>query len=88
MTQDFVPMSGGSQGNLCLGGQIGGFKQDVKNSGAGGAFALDVDTLVIPQPGGSVAIQPGETWNFQAWFRDKNPKRTSNFTDGISILFL
>jgi hypothetical protein len=87
MTQDYVPMSGGSQGNLCLGGQVGGFKQDVKNSGAVGTFALDVDTLVIPQPGGSVAIQPGETWNFQAWFRDKNPKRTSNFTDGISILF-
>jgi len=87
MTQDFVPMSGGSQGNLCLGGQIGGFKQDVKNSGAGGEFALDVDTLVIPQPGGSVAIQPGETWNFQAWFKDQNPGATSNFTDAVSVTF-
>ncbi len=87
-TQGFVPNPGGSQGNLCLDGRIGGFTQDVKLSGAGGEFSIDVDTLAIPQPGGPVAIQPGETWNFQAWFRDKNPGNTSNFTDGISILFL
>ncbi len=29
----------------------------------------------------------GESWNFQAWFRDKNPGNTSNFTDGVSVLF-
>lgn len=88
LTQGYVANFGGSQGNLCLGGQIGGFSQNVMSSGAGGEFSLDVDTLSIPQPGGSVAIQPGETWSFQAWYRDKNPQRTSNFTDGVAILFL
>ena len=34
-----------------------------------------------------VAIQPGETWNFQLWYRDNNPQTTSNFTDAISIFF-
>jgi hypothetical protein len=34
------------------------------------------------------SVLPGDTWNFVAWFRDKNPTNTSNFTDGISILFL
>lgn len=87
-TQSYVANHAGSQGNLCLGGQIGGFTQNVQDSGAGGEFSLAVDTLAIPQPGGPVAIQPGETWSFQAWFRDKNPNRTSNFTDGIAIQFL
>ena len=32
-------------------------------------------------------IQPGNTWNFQLWFRDQNPGTTSNTTDGVSILF-
>ena len=34
-----------------------------------------------------IAIQSGETWNFQAWFRDSNPTATSNFTDGLEIQF-
>ncbi|HIG86354.1 MAG TPA: hypothetical protein EYQ25_04855 [Planctomycetes bacterium] len=87
MTQGYGANFGGSQGSLCLRGQIGGFYQGVRNSRAAGTFTLDVDTLVIPQPGGPVGIQPGETWNFQAWFRDRNPNQTTNFTNGISILF-
>jgi hypothetical protein len=27
----------------------------------------------------------GETWSFQAWFRDVNPGVTSNFTDGVAV---
>jgi len=87
MAQGYVPNYSGSQGSLCLVGLIGGFTQGVRNSRAAGEFALDVDTMVIPQPGGPVAIQPGETWHFQAWFRDRNPHRTTNFTYGIAIMF-
>jgi hypothetical protein len=43
--------------------------------------------MAIPLGTGPVAILPGETWNFQAWYRDLNPGTTSNFTDGISITF-
>ena len=50
-----------------------------------GALHLKVDLTQLPPLGH--AVQPGETWNFQAWFRDKNPTSTSNFTDGLSILF-
>jgi len=28
-----------------------------------------------------------EIWNFEAWYSDKNPGPTSNFTDGISMTF-
>ena len=87
MTQDFVANPGGSQGNLCLGGTIGRFAQQVQNSGGAGEFGIQVDLTMLPPPL-NVAVQPGETWNFTAWYRDMNPTATSNFTDGRAVLFL
>jgi hypothetical protein len=87
-TQGFVPNPGSSQGNLCLGGAIGFYSKNLVNSGSSGQFSLLLDLTQTPTPSGLVAIQPGETWNFQAWYRDKNPTRTSNLTDGISITFM
>jgi hypothetical protein len=35
-----------------------------------------------------VQVLAGQTWNFQCWFRDAvGGVATSNFTDGLSILF-
>ena len=78
-----------SQGRLCLGGFIGRYvgPGQVKNSGTTGTFSLAVDLTAIPQPFGAIAVQPGETWNFQAWHRDANPNSTSNFTDAVSVNF-
>ena len=87
MTQGFVMGPGTSQGNLCLAGSVGRFNNMIQNSGLSGSFEITLDLTSIPQPGGSVAVLSGETWNFQAWFRDNNPVSTSNFTDGLSILF-
>ena len=86
----FVPNPGSSQGNLCLAGSIGRYNRpgEIKNSGAEGTYSLVLDLTDTPQPTGSVSIMAGETWNFQTWFRDANPGSTSNFTDGVSILFL
>ncbi len=86
-TQGFIMTPGTSQGNLCLGGNIGRFLNLVQSSGAAGTLNFDVDTTMVPQPSGTVAIMGGETWNFQAWFRDANPTSTSNFTQGVSIVF-
>jgi len=77
----------GSQGNLCLGGAIGRYRDDLQNTGASGAATLALDLSDTPTPTGSVAIQAGETWNYQLWFRDAAPGPTSNLTDGVSILF-
>ena len=45
-----------------------------------------LDALALPfDP--PTAVQAGETWNFQAWFRDANPDSTSNFTDGVAGTF-
>ena len=88
MTQGFVQNPGGSQGNLCLGGQIGRYNGQIFNSGASGTGTLMLDLPNTPTPSGSVSILAGETWNFTCWYRDNNPGPTSNFTDGVVIGFL
>ena len=87
--QDTVVNAGGSQGTLCLGGSIGrliGLGQ-VQSSGASGSFTIPVDLNAIPSGAGFVAVQAGDTWNFQCWHRDVNPTATSNFTNAVSITF-
>ena len=90
-SQGDVLNAGGSQGTLCLGGSIGRFvgPGQVMNSGPSGSFTMSVDLNAVPAatPTGVVAVQPGETWNFQAWHRDVNPAATSNFTDAVSVTF-
>jgi formylglycine-generating enzyme required for sulfatase activity len=87
--QGFVQNPGGSAGNLCLanpiGRRVGGV---IPNSGATGVVSVAADLTVIPQPSGTVAVQPGETWNFQCWYRDAvGGVATSNFSDGLAVLF-
>jgi len=83
----FVPWPPGSQGILCVGGAIGRYVDDIQSTGPAGWMSLTLDLTDTPTPAGPVAIQPGETWHFQGWFRDWNPGPTSNFTDGVMILF-
>ena len=87
MTPDLVMNPGGSQGNLCLGGQVGRYSSQIVQSGSSGEFSIDLDLAATPTPAGTVSISAGETWYFQAWFRDNNPTPTSNFTDSIRLLF-
>ncbi|MCP3919886.1 MAG: hypothetical protein GY711_30520 [bacterium] len=76
----FIAAPGGSQGDLCLGGQIGRLVGQIANSGAFGRFSVAVDLTQVPQPNGTAAVVAGETWGFQGWYRDVNPAPTSNFT--------
>ena len=82
-TGSSMPM--GSSGQLCLSGSIGRFngQGQVLNSGTNGSFTLVADSANLPlNP--NLSAQPGETWHFQAWYRDSG---TSNFTDGLSLTF-
>lgn len=88
-TEGFVLNPGGARGNLCLGGAVGRFvgPGQIKNSGPSGAFELPLDLNALPQPGGTMPSQPGQTWRFQAWFRDIGPAGpTSNFTPGLAVV--
>jgi len=83
---DFVPGFGGSQGNLCIGGNLYRLNQSLQSSGAGGAVTLAVPYGQLP-PGAS--IDAGETWYFQTWFRDTTAggAATSNTTNGVEVTF-
>ena len=83
-TQGSVPGFGGSQGVLCLGGSIVRFDRHLLSTGAGSEVSFSPDLLDLPQ---DIVIQPGETWNFQLWYRDKNPSTTSNTSNGRSLTF-
>ena len=83
---DFVPAAMvPSNGNLCLGGSIGRFNTVVQ-ANAAGEFSLPVGLIPIPQFGGSVQINAGELWFFQAWFRDPGGFG-SNFSDARRFIF-
>ena len=90
-TQGFVANPGGSQGNLCLGGAIGRYvgPGQILNSGSIGAFTLFLDLAATPTPTGLVSVATGETWHFQAWYRDAFIGiPISNLTDGLALTFL
>jgi len=83
-TQDFVANFGGSQGNLCLGSPLHRFSMNVLDSGTTGSVSFTLDFQHLPN---GVQFQPGETWNFQYWYRDVDPQPTSNTTGGLSVTF-
>ncbi|MEM6672272.1 MAG: hypothetical protein AAF726_05480 [Planctomycetota bacterium] len=91
LDQGFVSNPAGSQGNLCLAGSIGRYVAagEIQNSGLGGEISLTIDLTSTPTPIGPVAVAPGQTWNFTAWYRDSvMATATSNFADGYEIEFL
>ena len=81
---DFVPMFGGSQGNLCVSQPLYRFSNNILNTGGSGTANFSPDMNNLPQ---GVVFQPGDTWHFQLWFRDQNPQNTSNTTPGATVTF-
>jgi len=79
-----------ASGNLCLTGAIGRYfgPGQILQADPTGSFSLQLDLTQTPTPTQLVSIAPGETWYFQAWYRDTGPAcPTANFTDGIEVLF-
>ncbi|MCP3917719.1 MAG: hypothetical protein GY711_19420 [bacterium] len=80
----------GSQGILCIvcaGFQgcagIGRYNRSGEIvQGPTGSLSVDLTALPLSPP---VAVAPGDTWNFQCWYRDLG---SSNFSDAIAVQFL
>ena len=80
-TNVIVPVN--SIGNLCIvGGRLLRVAPPILDSGTNGTFEFASGTLSVPGLG---AILPGETWGFQAWFRDGS--NLSNFSDSLRVTF-
>ena len=86
-TAGFTASPGGSDGTLCLGGAIGRLHASSGFATAWGEGAASVDLTQLNQPTSSVAVQAGETWHFQAWYRDISGAGGNNFTSSIAITF-
>jgi hypothetical protein len=90
-TQGSVDNPGGSAGRLCLGGAIGRYTGpgQVQFSAGMQAFRLTIDLSETPHPSqGLIAVLPGQTWSFQAWYRDSSMAGpTSNFSSGLALTF-
>lgn len=82
----FEPGAGGtSNGNLCLGGPIGRFTR-VRLAGLDGIMSMRVELTGVPQGGATVPVVAGDTWYFQAWYRDQ-VGLGSNFSDSLEVTF-
>jgi hypothetical protein len=78
----------GSQGVLCLGGAFARFNRpgEFGPADGSGVRTLEVPTTDIPiNP--NAPMLAGETWIFQAWYRDQNPTSTSNFSAATEVTF-
>lgn len=73
----------GAHGPLCLGGAIGRYSLQIHNTSHTENMGILIDRSALPvNP--ARAILPGETWRFQAWFRDGSG---SNFSDAVAVTF-
>ena len=76
-------------GELCLGGSIARFIQQVQVADSTGRQRFIVDTERIPTAAAPTAVLPGSTWVFQAWHRDMAPGGgvTSNTSTARRVRF-
>ena len=83
-TQGFSTGLGGGQGNLCVGPNVGRYLTQFGSTGFFGTLNLVVDTSAIITASGPVAALPGDTYNFQCWFRSG---ASFDLSDGLSLSF-
>ena len=85
----FVANPGGSQGDLCIGSlALGRHVNDIANSGAAGTASLALDLANVPTNLALTAVVAGETWYWQAWYRDESGGMpTSNLSSAVGVTF-
>lgn len=77
----------GSEGNLCLLGNVASFQSQLAWAGPDGRVLQDLDLTAFPTRPLPTAVQPGDQWHFQAWYRDQGRSGpTTNFSQPIALL--
>jgi hypothetical protein len=72
-------------GTLCLGGSVS-YLGPILDSGFAGNVSLHV-AISSPATMPAVQVLVGETWHFQAWYRDSAPGQPSNLSDAVRVVF-
>ena len=74
----------GRIGSLALGRHV----NDIANSGAAGTASLALDLANVPTNLALTAVVAGETWYWQAWYRDESGGMpTSNLSSAVGVTF-
>ncbi|MFT5199377.1 MAG: hypothetical protein ACI87O_002046 [Planctomycetota bacterium] len=82
----FVPLFGGSEGNLCVGGGLLRLNSTINFANAAGQVSRILDLTQLPA---GTSVMPGSSWHYQLWYRDFNGvQSTSNTTSSAQIDFL
>ena len=71
--------------NVCLGGSVGRMASSLTQISASGRMTHAVDLDALERPIGTVAVQPGETWYFQLWFREVGLQ--TGWSEGLGVTF-
>lgn len=73
--------------SLCVAGAVGRFNGQVGVANAAGVRSVGVRTGILPIPGLTVA-QPGTSWTFQTWYRDRTQAGapTDNASDSVTVV--
>jgi len=85
-TEGFTAGIGGTNGNLCIGGEIGRYTT-IETIDPGGFVVRSIDLTQIPRASSLAAVQAGETWRWQFWHRDTPAAGDGNLSRGCHILF-
>lgn len=78
---------GGSDGNLCLSGDIGRVFDATGLTTLWGEGTALIDLSQIPGPNGTSSVIAGDTRRFQVWYRDGGATNGTNLTNSIAITF-
>jgi hypothetical protein len=80
---DNLPMYGGGQGTLCLATPFYRLPGSALRTSVSGTYLALLELAAVGPPPGP---QPGETWHFQAWYRDGvGAASTTNLTSAVAI---
>ena len=83
----------GAQGDLCLlgGSLLGRYAEDLGAISPAGTFSTDISNSLSGGPdygipGAGQFMQPGDTWNFQYWYRGPMGQ-PSGFSEAVGVTF-
>lgn len=82
-----LPSPGGSDGTLCLGGDIGRVLSATASATTWGEGVASIDASAIPGGSSLSSATAGDTWRFQVWYRDGGSQGGSNLTNSVAITF-
>ncbi|MCP4082963.1 MAG: hypothetical protein GY743_22285 [Planctomycetaceae bacterium] len=76
----------GSNGNFCLAGSFARLNDLIGQTDVYGTLESNVPSMTMPT-NPPITLSAGQTWHFQAWYREGAFASQSNFTQAVEVTF-